>query len=172
MACSCMNGSANDSMNDGMLWANGQLNVTELHVLGSTLIWKLGDSQPVSICLYSVIDESVCERKQKKTRLKKQLWEPNVLPAVMIKSFSVQFSSVPWPTGSSGGQEGRFSRDPLPVFFCGRPFWAVLAWAGMSTLDVVHPAFPLPTTVSTNLHFALKNGFGEVVLECDMPETC
>ena len=28
----------------------------------------------------------------------------------------VQFTSVPWATGSSGGQDGRFSRDLLPVF--------------------------------------------------------
>ena len=47
---------------------------------------------------------------------------------------SVQFSSVLWPIWSSGGHEGRFSRDPLPVFFCRRPLWAVLAWAGVSTL--------------------------------------
>ena len=49
-----------------------------------------------------------------------------------------QFSSVLWPIGSlvgeGGGHEGWFSRDPVPVFFCRRPLWAVLAWAGMSTL--------------------------------------
>ena len=46
----------------------------------------------------------------------------------------VPLSSVPWLIGSSGGHERRFSGDPLPVFFCKSPLWAVLAWAGMSTL--------------------------------------
>ena len=46
---------------------------------------------------------------------------------------SVLFSSVPWTIGSSGGHEGWFSRDPLPVISAGGP-WAVLAWADMSTL--------------------------------------
>ena len=45
-----------------------------------------------------------------------------------------QFSSVPWQTGSSGGHEGQFSRDPFLVFSAGGPLWAVLARAGMSTL--------------------------------------
>ena len=31
-------------------------------------------------------------------------------------------SSVPWPIGSSGGHEGRFSRDSLPVFFLQEAF--------------------------------------------------
>ena len=43
-------------------------------------------------------------------------------------------NSVPWLIGSSRGQEGRFSRDPLPVFFCRKPLWAILVWAGISTL--------------------------------------
>ena len=34
----------------------------------------------------------------------------------------------------------------------------------------VHPAFPLPTTVSPTLQGALKDGFGEAVTACDMPE--
>ena len=38
-------------------------------------------------------------------------------------------------------------------FFCRRPLWAVLAWSGMSTLQG-----------------ALKDGFGEAVVACDMPE--
>ena len=36
--------------------------------------------------------------------------------------------------------------------------------------DVVHPVFPLPTTESPTLQGALKNGFGEAVVACDMPE--
>ena len=47
---------------------------------------------------------------------------------------SVQFSSVPWPAGSSGGHEGRFSKRSSSSLFCRRPLWAVLALTGMSTL--------------------------------------
>ena len=40
------------------------------------------------------------------------------------KISSIQFSPVPWPTGSTRGHGGWFSRGPLPVFFCSRPLWA------------------------------------------------
>ena len=43
---------------------------------------------------------------------------------------------------------------------------------GCPLLDVVHPAFSLPTTASPTLHGALKGGFGEAVVACDMPEPC
>ena len=46
----------------------------------------------------------------------------------------LQFRSVPWPMLSSGGQQGWFSGDPVPVFFWRTPLWAVLAMVGMSTL--------------------------------------
>ena len=38
--------------------------------------------------------------------------------------------------------------------------------------DAVHPACPLPTTVSPTLQGTLKDGFGEAVVACDMPEPC
>ena len=38
--------------------------------------------------------------------------------------------------------------------------------------DVVHPAFPLPTTASPTVQGALKDGFGEAVVARDMPEPC
>ena len=38
--------------------------------------------------------------------------------------------------------------------------------------NVVHPAFSLPTTASPTLQGALKNGFREAVVVCDMPEPC
>ena len=41
-----------------------------------------------------------------------------------------------------------------------------------SFFDVVHPAFPVPTTASPTLQGVLKDGFGEAVVECDMPEPC
>ena len=55
-------------------------------------------------------------------------------------------------------------------FFAGDPceqFWRGL---GCPLFDVVHPAFPLPTTTSPTLQGPLKDGFGEAVVACDMPE--
>ena len=41
---------------------------------------------------------------------------------------------------------------------------------GCLLFDVVHPAFPMPTSASPTLQGALKDVFGEVVVACDMPE--
>ena len=38
--------------------------------------------------------------------------------------------------------------------------------------DVVYPACPLPTTMLPTLQGALKDGFGEAVMVCDMPKPC
>ena len=38
--------------------------------------------------------------------------------------------------------------------------------------DAVHPAFPLPTMASPALQGALRDGFGEAVVACDIPEPC
>ena len=43
---------------------------------------------------------------------------------------------------------------------------------GCPLFDIVPPAFPLPTTASFSLQGALKGGFGEAVVACDMPELC
>ena len=43
-------------------------------------------------------------------------------------------------------------------------------WRGCPLFDVVHPPFPLPTTASSTLRGALKDGFGEAVVACDMPD--
>ena len=43
---------------------------------------------------------------------------------------------------------------------------------GCPLFDVVHPAFPLPATASPIVQGALKDGFGEGVVACDMPELC
>ena len=61
-----------------------------------------------------------------------------------------------WPIGSSGGHEGRFSRDLLPVFSAGGPFEQF--WHGQicPIFDVVHP--------SPTVQRVLKDGFGEVVV--------
>ena len=89
-----------------------------------------------------------------------------------IQFSSVQFSSVPWLIGSLRDHEERFSRDPLPVFsaegLC-EQFWH---GQGCPLFDVVHPAFPLSTTASPILQGSLKDGFGESVVACDMPEPC
>ena len=42
----------------------------------------------------------------------------------------------------------------------------------MSLFDVVHPAFPLPTTASPTLQGALEDGLGEAVVAYDMPKQC
>lgn len=59
---------------------------------------------------------------------------------------TVLVSLVPWPIGSSGARDGRFGREPLPLFFCGKPPWAVLAWAGMPT------PWPCPSSISSFYH--------------------
>ena len=65
---------------------------------------------------------------------------------------------------SFGGYEGRFSRDPLPVFSAGglcEQFWR---GQGRPIFNVFHPPFLLPTTASPILQGALKDGFGEAVV--------
>ena len=41
-----------------------------------------------------------------------------------------------------------------------------------SLYNVVHPTLPLPTPVSPTLQGAPRDGFGEAVMACDMPEPC
>ena len=57
------------------------------------------------------------------------------------------------------------SRDPLPVFPARSPCEQFWPGQGCPLFGVVHPAFPLPT-----LQGALKDGFREAVVACDMPE--
>ena len=82
----------------------------------------------------------------------------------------VRFSPVTdWVVG--GCCKGQFSRDPLPVFSVEghrRQFWH---WQGYPCFDV-HPALPLPTMASLTLQGALKYGFGEAVMVCDMSKPC
>ena len=58
-------------------------------------------------------------------------------------------------------------------------FWSFSAgspceqfWHGQSLFDVVHPAFSLPTMALPTLQGVVKDGFGEAVVACDMPEPC
>ena len=64
------------------------------------------------------------------------------------------------------GHDRRFSRDPFPVFSTGGPCEQFWHGQGCLIFDIVHPAFPLPTTRQC----ALKDGFLEAVEACDMPE--
>ena len=57
-------------------------------------------------------------------------------------------------------------------FFAGGPREQFWHGQGCPLLDVVHSAFPLPTTTSPTLQGALKDGFEEAVVTCDMPEPC
>ena len=71
-----------------------------------------------------------------------------------------------------GRHEELFSRDPVPVFSA--EGHREQFWHGQECplFHVVHPAFPLPTTVSPILQGAFKDGFGAAVVACDMPEPC
>ena len=109
-----------------------------------------------------------------RSRSKNELVKIEFLPAGEAREAiilpSVQISLAPWPIGSFWEREGRFSRDPLPVFFAGGPCGQIWHGQGCPLLDVVHPAFPLPTTASPTLQGALKEGFGEAVVAGDMPQ--
>ena len=56
-----------------------------------------------------------------------------------------EFSSIPWLTGLLGQHEGWFRRDPLPVFSAGGPCEQFWHGQGCPLFHVVHPTFPLPT---------------------------
>ena len=83
---------------------------------------------------------------------------------------SVQFSSVPLLSELSGAHEGRFNRDPPPAFSEGGPYEQFWHGQGRPLFSAVHPAFSLPTTAPPTLQGALKDGFREAVVTCDMPE--
>ena len=87
------------------------------------------------------------------------------------KKFEYQFTSVPWLIGSSRGHEGRFSRYSLPVFPAGGPCEQFWHGQGCPLFDGVHSAFPLQTTASPTHQGALRDGFGEAVVESDMQES-
>ena len=75
--------------------------------------------------------------------------------------------------GRRGGHEGRFSRDPLPVFSAGSHCEQLWHGQGCPLFDVVHPAFwQFLCRPRRRPPGALKNGFGEAVVACDMPEPC
>ena len=85
---------------------------------------------------------------------------------------AVQVSSVPWPSGPSGGHARQFSGDPLPVFCVGglcEQFWHMQeCWLFLC----VHLSFPLPAAASSTLQDALKDRFCDAVAVPDMPTPC
>ena len=86
-----------------------------------------------------------------------------------FSSFELTFCSVQF---SSVREEGQISRDLFRVLSAGglcEKFWH---GHKCPVFDVVHPAFPLTTTVSPTLQDALKDGFGEPVAACGISEPC
>ena len=82
---------------------------------------------------------------------------------------SVQFSLLTnWVVGDMRTIQQRSSSS----LFGRRPLWAVLAWTGMSTLWFCSSGIFSADAASPTLQGALKDGFGEAVGACDMPEPC
>ena len=80
----------------------------------------------------------------------------------------VQIISVPWPIGSSRRHRGTIQqRSSTSLFFAGGPCEQFRHGQGCQLFDVVHPTFLLSTTASSTLPGALKEGFGEAVMECE-----
>ena len=72
--------------------------------------------------------------------------------AICSWSFT-QFNSVPWPIGSLGGTWRTIQQRSSSNLFGRRPLWAVLAWAGMSTLWL---ALSFTTSVQINSFKSLQ----------------
>ena len=62
------------------------------------------------------------------------------------------------------------SADSPPVISAGSHCEQVWHGQGCPLFDVVYPAFPLPTMALPTFQGALKDGFGEAVMACNMPE--
>ena len=82
----------------------------------------------------------------------------------------VQFSSVSGLTGSS--LDTRDDSAEIVFQSAGRRLEQLWHGQGCLLFDVVHPAFPLPTTASSTRQGTLKDGFREAVVARDMPEPC
>ena len=90
---------------------------------------------------------------------------------IIMRMQSVQFSSVPYTIGSSGGHAAERQQRSSSSLVCRRPCEQFWHGQGCPLFDVVHQAFLLPTTASPTLQGALKDGFGEAVMARDMPES-
>ena len=58
------------------------------------------------------------------------------------------------------------------IISAGGPCQQLWHGQGCPLFDVVHPAFPLPTTASPTLQGAVEDSDGEAVVACDMSEPC
>ena len=81
---------------------------------------------------------------------------------------SVQSSPLTYWVMGGGGARGTIqqrssSEGPCEQYWHGQ---------GCPVFDVVHPAFPLLTTALPTFQGALKDGFAEAVMMCDMPKPC
>ena len=87
---------------------------------------------------------------------------------------SVQFSTVLRPIGSWGRGGGGMRDDSAEALLQSQGGPCEQFWHGQGCplMDVVHPAFPLSTMAPPTLHDALKDGFREAVVACDIPEPC
>ena len=72
------------------------------------------------------------------------------------------------------GRRGDMKDDSAEILFqsfsAGGPCEQFWHGQGCPHFDIVLPAFQLPITASPALQGALKDGFGEAVVMCDMPE--
>ena len=107
----------------------------------------------------------------------KELYCPSLFihtAATLFADLEDQFSSV--QSHDRLGRRGDMMDDSVEILFQSVLQLALVSSSGMGrdvhSFDVVHPAFPLPTTAPTSLRGALKDGFGEAVMACDVPEPC
>ena len=113
------------------------------------------------------------KKKTKKNR--------GLLAAIHLKGFSqsechelsVQFLDRSSQFGGGGEEDMRDdSAEILSQYFSAEgPCEQLWQGQGCPFFDIVHPAFPLWTT-SLTLQGTLKDGFGEVVMVCDLPKPC
>ena len=84
------------------------------------------------------------------------------------------FHSVQFP--DQLGRRGDMRDDSAGILFQSSLQEALVSSSGIGrdaqSLIFVHHSFPLPTTSSSTLKGAQKDGFGEAVVACDMPEPC
>ena len=106
-------------------------------------------------------------------------WQTDFFPQQLLRKSSVDSLDQldrPGEGGGAGGgwswHKGRFSKDYCTVISGGGS--CEYFWYGQRCplFDVVHPTFHLPITASPTLPGALKEGFGEAVVACDMSEPC
>ena len=96
-----------------------------------------------------------------------------------MRTISLQFSSISpltdWVVGGGGWGGENMRDDSAEILFSSflqerRPLWADLAWAGMSPLWCYPSSISSADHASPSLQNALKDGFGEAVVACDMPK--